>query len=243
MNFQAPLLAGLLVLQGGAHAMHASPLIDNLNAGKKQIVVAYGTSLTAGGQWVSDLQTWLNERHPGQVTVINSGMGGKASNTGLAELDARVIAHKPDVVFLEFAINDASTYKEGGIDYGISLERSRANLNQLIDRIRQANPSVEIILQTMNPPWDATNGNQSASRRPQLADYYEGYRKVAAERGLLLIDHYAAWSQLQKTNRATYERYIPDGVHPAPEGSTAITFAGIKSALSLPTKSNPDASD
>jgi lysophospholipase L1-like esterase len=238
MNYQAPILAGLLALQLGVGTMHASQLIDNLNAGKKQTVVAYGTSLTAGGQWVNDLKTWLDERYPGQATVINGGMGGKASNSALAHLDARVIAHKPDVVFLEFAINDASAYYDAGdIDRDISLEKSRANLNQLIDRIRQANPSVEIILQTMNPPWDAPNGNRSASRRPRLADYYEGYRKVATERSLLLVDHHATWSELKKNDRATYERYIPDGVHPAPEGSTAITFAGIKNALSAPTKS------
>lgn len=213
------------------HNLQPAAFLANLKAGRTQTIVTYGTSLTAGGQWVQDLRAWLEQDYPGLATVINRGMGGKASNTALAELDEQVLAQRPDTVFLEFAVNDASNYQEGNMDHGISPEKSRANLNMLVDRIKQFNPGTEIILQTMNPAWDAPNGNRSASRRPLLAQYYEGWREVAKDRGLRLIDHYPLWLHLQNTDIETFVSYIPDGVHPAPEGSTAMTFSNLKAAL------------
>ncbi len=203
-------------------------LIRNLEAGKKQTVVAYGTSLTAGGQWVRDLEAWLEARYPGLARVINNGQSGKASRTALAFLEENVLAHRPDTVFLEFAVNDATTYEPDNLDYSILPEESVANLNRLIDRILADNPSTEIIVQTMNPAWDAPNGNRSGSRRPDLSIYYEGYRHVARQRSLRLIDHHANWSHLREMDSAKFESYVPDGVHPTAEGSTAVTFAEIQ---------------
>ena len=45
-------------------------------------------------------------------------------------------------------------------------------------------------------------------------------------RGLLLIDHNVAWSNLEKRDRAAFEAAIPDGVHPTSDalGDTMIPF-------------------
>jgi len=205
--------------------------ITDLNAGQHRTLLTYGTSLTEGGQWVRDLAAWLDASYPGQATVINSGMSGKASGTALAHLDERVIAHRPHLILLEFAVNDAAPFTEGDPDWNISPEKSRANLHLLLDRILAALPQTEIILQTMNSAWDAPNGNRSASRRPRLPEYYEGYRQIARERGLPLIDHYPHWLNLQTTNLSLFQHYLEDGIHPTPEGSTAVTFPAVLQAL------------
>lgn len=213
--------------------IHASQLIDNLTAGRAQKLVVYGTSLTAGGQWVAETSAWLNARHPGLVTVVNSGMSGKASNSGVANLQAKVIGLAPDTVLIEFGMNDAFTaYAPTDIDYGITLAKCRENLNAMIDAILAAKPSTEIILQTMNQPWDAPNGNKSATKRPHLSAFYDCYRSVAAGRGLLLIDHHANWTRLQGDDPALFQSYLPDGTHPTAAASTAITLPAIKNALS-----------
>jgi lysophospholipase L1-like esterase len=227
------LTAFVLLLQAIIPAAHASRLVDNLKAGKAQVVVTYGTSLTAGGYWGTDTKNWLSSFNPGLVTFVNSGMSGKASNTGVANLQSRVLAHLPDAVFIEFAINDAAPYNSYDLDYGITPEKSRENLNTMIDAILAARPSCEIFIQTMNPPWDAPNGNQSATKRPRIAEYYEGYRQVAAERGLLLIDHHANWTQLKTSDLAQFQAYIPDGVHPSADGCTAIISPEIRRRLEV----------
>ena len=58
-------------------------LIDRLKQGKKQTVVAYGTSLTKVGAWVDQLRTVFNQQFPGQVNLINGAQGGANSDWGV----------------------------------------------------------------------------------------------------------------------------------------------------------------
>lgn len=216
----------------------ASNLVDNLKAGKEQTVVCYGTSLTATGQWVADLGKWLNTLDPAgkaRATVHKVGLSGQASQTGLNNLQGKVIKLKPDTVIIEFAMNDAyhgPNYGPKHADYGMTPEKSAANLSQMIEEIRTALPETEIIIQTMNSVWDSPQGSgMSAKTRPDLAEYYEGYRKVAKKYNLPVIDHYKNWEKLRENDFDLYKKYIRDGTHPTPEGSTAITFPEVKKVL------------
>jgi lysophospholipase L1-like esterase len=206
--------------------------LKKLAEGIPQTMVVYGTSLTEGGAWVRLLQEWLQQTYPGALTLINSGMGGKASNTALDNLESKVLSHRPDVVWMEFAMNDAYRgYTEADRDHGITLEQSVRNLNGLLDRTLEKNPDVEIILQIMNTVWDAPSGFRAASLRPELAAYYQGYRDVAQMRGLLLIDHQPEWLAVQARSPETYRDYMPDGVHPNELGEQTILFPLIQSSL------------
>ena len=229
-GWYATVLLCLLAAPNLARA--ASPFIERLDAGTPQKVVVYGTSLTAGGAWVGQLSSGLNAQYPGQITWVNSGMSGRASNSGVANLSERVLAHNPDVVFLEFAINDSFTaYATTDIDYNITPRKSIDNLEAMIDAIRAARPDCEIILQTMNPAWNAPNGNQSGSIRPNIATYYQGYRDVAADRGLTIVDNYTVWNVLRANEQSRFESYIADGTHPNSSGYQQLVTSAIRSLL------------
>lgn len=200
----------------------------SLEAGRKQAVVVYGTSLTASAEWPKALKGYFEKHFPGQVTFVNAAKSGEHSNWGVANLEKQVLAKKPDLVFIEFSINDAVTR------FDISTEKSAANLDAMVKALRQQNPQVEIVLQTMNPVWDAPDvpaERKSASNRPRLADYYEVYRKYAHEHGLPLVDHYANWLKLQQNQPEKFKKWLPDGTHPTPEASVAVTFPAIQSLL------------
>ena len=204
-----------------------SSLVAALSAGQPRKVVVYGTSLTAGGAWVSQMNQWLSAKHPGLLTVINSGLSGKNSAEGLSQLQTKVLTHQPDTVFIEFAMNDAFLYTDGTPQ--LTVAQAQSNLNAMIDAIRAQNPQTEIILQTMNTVWDSPSGsNQSATLRPNLAAYYEMYRSVAATRGLMLIDHQPAWAALQQGDLATFKSYVPDGVHPGATGLSKVVLPLLK---------------
>ncbi len=199
-----------------------SRLVSNLNAGKKQIIVTYGTSLTASGKWAEQLSNQLDRFYPGQATIINSGAPEKASNWGVKNLQERVIDQHPDAVFIEFSINDADWH------LGMSQKKSRKNLETMIDRILAANKSCEIILMVMNPPTGShLNG------RKKIEAYNQIYRDVAAERNVMLIDHYPAWQKILKENPQQFAMYVPDGIHPNWEGSSAVTTPNILKALGI----------
>jgi lysophospholipase L1-like esterase len=176
------------------------------------------------------MQTWLAANYTGTMTLVNSGLSGKNSAEGVAQLSTKVLAYNPDTVFIEFAMNDAFLYTDGTPQ--LSVAEARANLITMIDAIRAQNPRAEIILQTMNSVWDSPAGsNQSATLRPNLPAYYQMYRDVAAERGLLLIDHYPNWVTLQSNDLPTFQAYIPDGVHPTAAGTQAITMPLLQRRL------------
>lgn len=211
--------------------------IRALRSGRKVTIVTMGTSLT--GLWPGVMvNDWLNLEWPGQVTLFNEGMGASASshlgfsgnpqaNSGLGKLDA-VIAHKPDVVFIEFGVNDAF------LPYKISLEDSKKNLNTMVDRLLAANPATEIILQTMNSCMDHPTLGTHATDRPQVAAYYQGYREVAKARGLLLVDHYPNWLKIMTNDLPLFDRLVPDRLHPQVPGLQQVLLPELKATLCPP---------
>ena len=224
-------LLGFTGLARGAEAAKPfgrSQLVDNLKSGQAQTVVTYGTSLTSGGAWVRQLGQALEARWPDKASVINSGAGGMWSTWGVEYLDERVIAKKPDTLFIEFGINDAY------LNYKTPVAKARANLENMIRRVLAAKPDTEIVLMTMNPPI----GNHLKAR-PGIKHYYEMYRQVAAARGLKLIDHAPHWERVLEHNTNVFHRYVPDGIHPNAEGCSDITTSTLLNCLGVPPVDAP----
>jgi lysophospholipase L1-like esterase len=213
------------LLAAGLSAQTSPPVFKNLKAGKPQTVVLYGTSLTAKGAWAEALKEWFQTAYPKQVNVINTAGPGQNSDWGLQNLKERVLKHKPDLVFIEFSYNDAHD------KFKMTLPKGKENLDAMVKAIRAQNPATTIVLQTMNVPWDAPNGNRSSSARPQLLACNENYRAYAQEQNLPLLDHYIAWNTLKETKPEEFQRLVPDGTHPGREGSLLYTWPLVKSWL------------
>jgi acyl-CoA thioesterase-1 len=191
-----------------------SRLVKNLSNGKHQVLVTYGTSLTAlegGRAWVDLVDKALNKKYNGNLTVFNSAKSAMWSGWGVRNLEDSVINKKPDAVLIEFAMNDAF------LNYKTSVELARLNLNYMIDRIKLYNPACEVILQVMNIP---INGHAEA--RPNILAYYAMYKQIATKRKLLLIDHYPHWKKILDQGKDAYLKYVPDGIHPNPESAKTI---------------------
>ncbi|MCA8990971.1 MAG: alpha/beta hydrolase fold domain-containing protein [Planctomycetaceae bacterium] len=226
------MLPSLLLTLVGATAVHAdsSPrpekVFQALESGKSQTVVVYGTSVSIGGQWAKEVQVYFDRLYPNQVTFINSARSGMHSNWGVENLQERVLEHQPDLVFIEFAINDAAT------KHGISTDDCRRNLDTMVKELRQQNPDVEIILQTMNPAWDSPAVPKSfASDRPHLSDYYAVYRAYAEQNELPFVDNFAVWSKVLEKDPAGFKKMVPDGIHPDSDSSSKVAWPTVKALL------------
>ena len=100
-----------------------SHFLNNLKSGKHQIIVVYGTSLTANPLgWPAMLEKEIDKRYPSLVKVENMAAGAMWSTWGVKNLDERVLSKNPDLVLIEFAINDAF------IPYKTSQKVCRLNL-------------------------------------------------------------------------------------------------------------------
>lgn len=196
-----------------------------LRAGQPQTVVVYGTSLTEHGPWVKPLREWFDGRYPGKVTLVNSGGSGQNSDWGVQNVQAKVVAKHPDLVFIEFSYNDCVTR------FHLTPAHARENLDQIVRAIQKENANAAIILQTMNVPWDAPNGNKSASNRPQLDEFNDVYRACAREQHLTLLDHYPDWVKFRDAEPDKFHAAVPDGTHPNGEGTMAVTWPEIEKFL------------
>lgn len=215
-------VASLMVASG---AQAASPIFENLQAGKRQTVVLYGTSLSSSGEWAKAVKSWFDVTYPGLVNVVNSAGPGQNSDWGLKHLNARLLNHNPDLVFLEFSYNDASE------KFQLPLERGMQNLDAMVKAIEGVRPRVTIVLQVMNIGWDAPNGNRSQSTRPQLEAFNDNYRTYARLHSLMLLDHYPNWRKLKETEPQVFQSYVPDGTHPNATGSLKVTWPVVKGWL------------
>ena len=227
----------LLILICGPllHAAEAHPLptalFENLHAGKTQTVVVYGTSLTEFGPWVKQLQEWFNTAYPGKVKVINSGGSGQNSQWGVVNVKAKVVDLHPDLVFIEFAINDAH------VKFKITPEQSLANLTTIVSAITKGDPQTGIVLQTMNAAIDAPP-KTAGTDRPKLADYYANYVRFATQKKLPLIEHFPLWSKLAHDDAKKFLTYAPDGLHPNEAGIKALTWPDIEALLKAADKAS-----
>jgi len=219
------LLVTLLCLTLFVQADPKPPIFTNLAAGKKQTVVVYGTSLTVGGAWAVATKDWFQKNYPGLVTFVNSGGSGQNSDWGVANLQKKVLDLNPDLVFIEFSFNDAHE------KFKMPLERGAKNLETIVTGIQAKNPQATIVLQVMNIPYDAPNGNRSQSARPQLEQFNDNYRKYAADHHLALIDQYPNWVRLKEKDADKYHRFLPDGTHPSKEGSMEVSWPTIEKWL------------
>ena len=198
-----------------------------LQAGRAQHVLIYGTSLSRSGAWVNQLKEHLDARFPGLVRLTNSARGGQHSGWGLQNVESAVIGHRPDVVFLEFAINDAVTR------FDLSVDTVRRNVAGMLDRIAAALPQCEVVLQVMHPAVGIPEGHTSHRRDQRI--YQDIYRAAARERGLRLVDHAPAWERLLAAEgEAGFKRRVPDGVHPNAAGYAEIVLPTLLRSLGLP---------
>lgn len=181
-------------------------------------LTAVGTSLTQRGNWTEILAQTIARCTEDAVAVERIAAAGRGSDWGVAQLD-RIVAARPAIVLVEFAINDADV-----VD-GVSIAASRRNHEEIIDRLRAANPKIKILLLTTNP----VHGPRGWVR-PFIARYYRLYHEIAQAKSVGLIDLYPVWrNALAGGDR---EHLIPDGLHPAEAAFARVALPVIRERLS-----------
>lgn len=111
----------------------------------------------------------------------------------------QVVLADPDIILVEFAINDAD------LRDGLWLTQSRAAHRKLIEQLRVDRPDRRIVLMTMNP----VSGVLRQLQRPRLAAYYRVQAELAVTEDTGLLDFHARWLALPAAERA-----MADGLHP-----------------------------
>lgn len=171
-----------------------------------------GTSLTASYNWPRD----LNECAGRAVSVSRFARAGAASDWGVRQVDA-IIARRPDIVFIEFSVNDADLRQR------ITLRESARNHRQLVRNLRAGLPEVQIVLMTMSPAHGLRR-----LLRPRLPSYYRLYSDLAKELETGLLNLYPRWQAMAKPAREQR-----DGLHPSEAMASQVILSALNSYLEI----------
>ena len=183
----------------------------DLEAGGDVTIVAYGDSITAGFAvrrgFPSFWKQMLEEKYPeAGLEMINSGISGDTTLDGLSRLDWAVLSYEPDLVTINFSINDCVL--------GLGLEEFEMNLVEMVRRIR-AGPGSEVLLLSSQPletpPYDRL-----------VMDYYQAIERVAREMDVGFVDVHGAWMRRVEQGTPLSSLIIPGLDHPNEAGYRII---------------------
>lgn len=79
-----------------------------LEAGQTVVIAYLGGSITAQAGWRVQSQAWFQAEYPqARLEGVHAAIGGTGSELGVFRMQADALDHQPDLLFVEFAVNDA----------------------------------------------------------------------------------------------------------------------------------------
>lgn len=142
-------------------------VLAKLREGKEVRVAYLGGSITAARGWRVLSLVWLKERFPGaQLSEINAAISGTGAELGVSRLQKDVLVHKPDLIFVEFAVNGAGTG-----------QRAVRTMEGIVRQARRAIPDVDIcFVYTLSagqvPTMQADKPPELVKRMELVAEHY-----------------------------------------------------------------------
>lgn len=178
-------------------------------------VVFLGGSITeAGNGYAGRVGKWLGEWLPDKtVNVHNAGLGGTPSSIGMMRLGKDVLSYAPDLVFIEFAVNDTDLTANDAKRY-----------TDGIVWVLEHQEKVPAIVFLYTTKQSGTSFASAKATHQQVANYY-GLPSI--DMGQALIDAIAGGTAANEL--------FQDGVHPTIKGHEIYTES-VKDSISK----NPD---
>jgi lysophospholipase L1-like esterase len=210
---------------------------SSATAANEITIVAFGDSTTAPRGELKIYTDLLERELPGRgmpVRVINAGIGGNDTEHARARFEQDVLSHNPDIVIIQFGINDAAVdvWKDPpSTESRVSLEDYEQRLRHFIRVL--AKRDVSIVLMTPNPlRWTPTM-RKMYGKPPYLPDdedgfnallktYAERVRQIGKTEHVLLIDVYRSFEEFGKKDGQSVSDLLLDGIHPNDRGHRLV---------------------
>jgi lysophospholipase L1-like esterase len=231
------------------------PVLAELPPGE-YMFVAFGDSTTATRSTIDNVyaDNLRNELPLAGITgsVINSGVGGMHTGTradnsrfnmdhALERYPTTVLAHNPDVIIMQFGINDSwldsgIASVTGGvitgdlsrIPYDSTDPRNpnypnnyEANLTFMVQQFKAHSSNPIIVLMTSNQ----LGYTRDQWRNDVLEVYAQRMRDVAAAENTLLVDVWQMYADYDAVSGQSKDDLLLDGVHPNDTGHRMVADA------------------
>lgn len=199
-----------------------------IKAGKSVRIAFLGGSITRAGNGYRDqLLNWFRNQYPGnRFEEIMAAVSGTGSDFGACRVQQHVIDHQPDLVFIEFAVNDNR----------MLMQLVRETMEGIVRQIWKAGATTDIcfiytlaaencaLLQKGKFP-------SSASAMEAVAAHYN---IPSIHMGLAVVNEIAKGDLVmagKKEEQSVIPIFSVDGVHPLPETGHKIYTQVLASNL------------
>ena len=202
----------------------------------KEITIAYlGGSITAANGWRPQTTAWFAKTYPAvKFNEIHAAIGGTGSDLGVFRLQSDALQHNPDLLFVEFAVNDG----------GQAPEQIWKNMEGIVRQTWRKDPTTDIMFVytiSSNMTNDLKRGEcpRSAGAMEMLADFY----------GIPSVNFAREISELQEAGKLVFKSetkpadgkiwFAKDDCHPTSEEGHPIYTAMLASAIPKMAASKP----
>jgi lysophospholipase L1-like esterase len=200
-----------------------------------EVRIAYlGGSITAQEGWRPKTLAYFQKTYPdARLSPINAAIGGTGSDLGVFRLKHDVLDQRPDLVFVEFAVNDG----------GQAPERIHRQMEGIVRQTWRAYPSCDIcfvytVTDTLIPPLYDGKFPRAASAMEKVAAHY-GIPSIhlaidvakQAKEGKLLLKAKKPTTDEERAAVGDKILFAPDGVHPYPETGHEMYLQAILRSL------------
>lgn len=204
-------------------------VLAKLQAGQPVTIAYFGGSITAGAGASNPEQTsyralmtqWLKQEFPqSQITEVNAAIGGTGSDLGAFRNSYDVLRFKPDLVIVEYAVNDG----------GAPPEQIARGVEGIVRQIWRADARTDIVFlytlhEGMRDDYDKNQLPRSANVQDAVADYY-GIPTINVAAPIFTLVREGKWQIRPAKDADNKDLPIPpgvtnfsnDGVHPNDAG-------------------------
>jgi lysophospholipase L1-like esterase len=142
------------------------------------------------------------------INIINTSIGGENSESGARRFESEVLNHKPDVLFIDYALNDQ----------GIGLERAKIAWEQMISTAVKRGIKVILLSPSPDQRVDIKEANNV------LEQHSTQIKKLAEKYGTGLVDSYSLFRQKVLFGES-FMNYMSQVNHPNEKGHAMIAGA------------------
>jgi len=164
------------------------------------------------------------------VNVIVTAIGGENSLSGAERFEKEVLIHKPDVLFIDYGLNDR----------GAGLEKAYAAWDKMIKKAKDQN--IKVILLTPSPDKRVDYQNPDNL----LKQHSDQIVRLAKENQVGLVDIYKVFA-FSYSDSQKLDKFMSQVNHPNKKGHQLITdeiikwfdpLSGLKSAFKKPPETS-----
>lgn len=206
-------------------------LFTKLREGKNVRIAYLGGSITAANGWRDLSFHWLAQQYPkANLVQTDASLSGTGSMLGAFRLKHDVLSARPDLIFVEFAVND----------HGVPNDAIVRSMEGIVRQAKNQYPDVDFcFVYTLNsedlPKLEAGQGSAPSLAMEQVANYYGipsinfGISIAAMVKSGNLIFQGPMPSSSSTSASGTQSKMVfsGDGTHPYTQTGHQLYFAAI----------------